>query len=216
MKWLMAIVGVVGFAWCACAQAQVYKCTATDGSVAYQDRPCARGQRQALVDVPSRPPPGYVPPSAGSAPPDVDADAPAPPLPAFVPPPAPLPELYACVGAVNGKRYLTRNPPGPYLAPLGAMGYPPQSLAGAYGAPDGAGVSAPEVAPRPRIGGPRIGAGMVEVQDACMPAPRAEVCDFVQREYDENHARLRRAMPGEQPPYEQRERELEARLRSCR
>jgi hypothetical protein len=123
--------------------------------------------------------------------------------------------MYACVGAVNGKHYLTRSPPPPYLAPLGAMGYPPQSLSQAYGAPGGAGMSAPEFA-HPRIGGPPIAAGMTEVQDYCQPASNAEVCRFVQKQYDANHRKLRMAMPSEAPPLEQRERQLQDQLRNCR
>lgn len=123
--------------------------------------------------------------------------------------------MYACVGYVNGKRYLTAHPPGPYLAPLGVMGYPPQTLSQAYGAPDGAGASAPELAPKPRVGGPPIAAGMTEVQDYCLPAPHAQVCRFLRREYDENHRKLRMAMPREQPPYEQREQQLAAQLENC-
>ncbi len=124
--------------------------------------------------------------------------------------------MYACVGAVNGKRYLTGSPPPPYLAPLGVMGYPPQTLAQAYGSPGGAGMSVPEVAPKPRIGGPSIAAGMTEVQDFCLPAPKAQVCAYVQREYDENDRKLRMAMPHERPPYAQREQQLQDQLRNCR
>lgn len=208
--WLGALLlGCAPFA----ARAQVYRCTAGDGSVAYQDHACARGQAQQQMDVPGRSPPGYVPPAPATSPPPASTPS---PLPAgtYVPPP-PLPAMYACVGAVNGKHYLTRHPPPPYLAPLGVMGYPPQTLSEAYGARGGAGMSAPEFA-KPRIGGPRIATGMTEVEDACAPAGRAQVCDFVQREYDENHRRLRMAMPREQPPYEQRERELQGQLRNCR
>jgi hypothetical protein len=123
--------------------------------------------------------------------------------------------MYECVGAVNGKQYLTRSPPPPYLAPLGVMGYPPQSLARAYGKRGGAGVSAPELS-KPRIGGPRIAAGMTEVQDFCLPATHAQVCNFVRKAYDENHRALRKAMPSEQPPLEQREQQLTAQLNNCR
>jgi hypothetical protein len=197
------------------AHAQVYRCTAANGAVSYQDHACTSGQRQKIVDVPSHAPPGYVPPPVATAAPPAASSAPVSPVPAYVPPPAPLPVMYACVGAVNGKRYLTRSLPPPYLAPLGMMGYPPQSLSRAYGAPGGAGVSAPELS-KPRIGGPRIAAGMTEVQDFCQPATHAQVCSFVQSEYDENHAKLRRAMPNEQPPYEQREQRLQDQLRNCR
>lgn len=194
--------------------AQVYRCTASNGSVAFQDRPCAQGQQQKMLDVPGRAPPGYVPPPVATAlsPPVPDALPP----PAYVPPPAmPLPVMYQCVGAVNGKHYLARRPPAPYLAPLGVMGYPPQSLSQAYGAPGGAGMSAPELA-KPRIGGPRIATGMTEVQDYCLPATHAQICAFVQKQYDENAHALRIAMRSEQPPLELREQALQDQLRNCR
>src|SRR5574337_8209 len=213
---LAAIVLMTCVAWCAGARAQVYRCTASSGSVAYQDRPCAQGQRQTVVDVPSRAPPGDVPPPVATIATPLVADASASSPASYGPPPSPLPVMYACVGAVNGKRYLTRSPPPPYLAPLGALGWPPQTLSRAYGAPGGAGMSAPELS-KPRIGGPRIAAGMTEVEDFCAPAPQAEVCDFVQREYDDNHRKLRMAvLPREQGPLQQREQELQDQLRNCR
>lgn len=200
---------------CAHAHAQVYRCVAANGSVAFQDHACAAGQQQELLDVPSRAPPGYVPPAPATiAAPDAAAGAPRPR--SHVPhAPTPLPTMYACVGAVNGKPYLTRSPPAPYLAPLGVLGYPPQSLSQAYGAPGGAGMSAPELS-KPRIGGPRIATGMTEVQDRCLPATRAEVCGYVQREYDANHRKLRMAMPHAQPPLARREQALQDQLRNCR
>jgi hypothetical protein len=197
------------------AHAQVYQCTAANGDVSFQDRACERGQKQKLIDVPSHAPSAYVPPAPASSPQPASTPPPLP-APAHVPPPPPLPAMYACVGAVNGRRYLTRHPPPPYLAPLGVMGYPPQTLSQAYGAPGGAGMSAPEGASKPRVGGPPIATGMAEVQDACAPASHAEVCGFVQREYDENHRELRMAMPHEQPPFERRERQLLDQLRNCR
>lgn len=198
---------------CAKARAQVYRCTTANGSVAYQDHACASGQKQTVIDVPSRAPPGYVPPPAATAP-EVAAGRASPP-PVYVPPaPSPLPVMYECVGAVNGNRYLTSAPPPPYLAPLGVLGYPPQSLSRAYGAPGGAGMSAPELA-KPRIGGPRVATGMTEVQDYCLSATHAQVCAYVQREYDANHRKLRMAMPHEQPPLEQREQRLASELKNC-
>ncbi|MGH8190562.1 MAG: DUF4124 domain-containing protein [Rhodanobacteraceae bacterium] len=213
---LAAVVAAACTVWCASAHAQVYRCTSANGSVAYQDHVCARGEAQQVLDVPSRPPPGYVPPTPASS--VAPAAPPSTALPAstYVPPPAPLPVMVACVGAVNGKHYLAAHPPPPYLAPLGVMGYPPQSLSQAYGAPGGAGMSAPESAPKPRIGGPTIATGMTEVQDHCLPATHAEVCGYVQHEYDENHRKLRMAMRHEQPPYAARERQLQDQLRNCR
>lgn len=220
MRALLPWLGFAGFAWLLASLpdasiAQVYRCTAGDGSVAYQDHACDRGQQQKLMDVPSHAPPGHVPPPPASTTP-AETVQPPPPAATYMPPPAPLPLLYACVGAVNGKRYLTEYPPGPYLAPLGVLGYPPQSLAQAYGSGGGAGASAPEVAPRPPVRGPSIGAAMTEVQDVCAPATHAETCGYVQRQYDENDHKLRLAMRSEAAPYEQREAALEDQLRNCR
>lgn len=200
--------------WCTNAHAQVYRCTAANGDVSFQDRACASAQKQKVIDLPSHAPPGYVPPPVATAANPVAAVV-APPAPVGVPPSSPLSTMYECVGAVNGKQYLTRSPPPPYLAPLGVMGYPPQSLSRAYGTRGGAGASAPELS-KPRIGGPRIATGMTEVQDFCLPATQAQVCRFVQEEYDENHHALRRAMPHEQPPLVQREQQLQEELRNCR
>lgn len=195
-------------------RAQVFKCTATNGSVSYQDSACMPGQKQKVIDMPGNAPPGYVPPPAATiAAAGTDERPPAPP--AYISPPAPLPSMYMCVGAVNGKQYLTRSPPPPYLAPLGVMGYPPQSLSHAYGSRGGAGVSGPELS-RTRVGGPPAAAGMTEVQDECLPATRAQVCNVVRDEYERNHRRFRMAMPHEQPPLEQREQALQDQLRNCR
>lgn len=213
MKAALAVMIIVCTVWCANARAQVYRCTAATGGVSYQDHACSSGQKQTVIDVPSHAPPGYVPPPASTAP-DVAVNGALPPRVSAPPAPPPLPVMYECVGAVNGKQYLTSSPPPPYLAPLGVMGYPPQSLSQAYGAPGGAGMSAPELS-KPRIGGPRIAAGMTEVQDYCLPATQAQVCGYVQREYDDNHRRLRMAMPHEQPPLEQREQQLSAELKNC-
>lgn len=211
--WLaLAVIACIG--WCTVAHAQVFKCVGADGSVAFQDHACARNARQSTIDLPSHAPPGYVPPPAATVAPI--ASAAATPLPPPVAPPSmPLPVMYECVGAVNHKEYLTRSPPPPYLAPLGVQGYPPQSLSQAYGAPGGAGMSAPGMT-KPRIGGPRIATGMSEVQDFCLPATQAQVCGFVAKEYAANQHRLNRAMRHAQPPLEARARKLEAQLRNCR
>ncbi|MGH8111161.1 MAG: DUF4124 domain-containing protein [Rhodanobacteraceae bacterium] len=211
----LLIVACIG--WCACARAQVFKCTAPNGAVAFQDHACAASQRQEFIDVPSHAPPGYVPPPVATAPPPEMATPPsvAPPL----PPPTPLPMMYACVGAVNGKHYLTRSPPAPYLAPLGMLGYPPLSLVQAYGSPGGAKVPVGRGPQGPSGNAPPatgiVGSGMMEVQDYCLPATRAEVCRFVQKEHDENQHKLNLAVPREQSPLEQRAQQLSAQLRNC-
>ena len=213
MKAALAAVIFACSVGCVSAHAQVYQCTDANGNLGYQDHACPAGQKQKIIDVPSHAPPGHVPPPVATVAAPTTANN---PLPAAVqaPVPTPLPVMYECVGAVNGKQYLTRSPPSPYLAPLGVMGYPPQSLARAYGTRGGAGVSAPELS-KPRIDGPRIATGMTEVQDFCLPAAQAQVCHFVQKEYDENHRELRMAMPHEQPPLREREQQLQGQLRNC-
>lgn len=210
---MVAVLGLLG--WSLGAHAQVYRCASATGAVSYQDHVCAVGQKQTVMDLPSRAAPGYVPPPVAAVASPAVADTAAVLPPATPVPPAPLPALYACVGAVNGKPYVVRTPTPPYLVPLGVLGYPPQSLSQAYGAPGGAGMSAPELS-HPRIGGPRIAAGLTEVQDYCLPATHAQVCGYVQKEYDENHRQLRMAMRHAQPPLEQRERQLQDQLRNCR
>lgn len=208
---ILAVLAGVG--WGAAVHAQVYRCVTARGAVGFQDHACAAGQAQTIIDLPSRAPPGYVPPPAATGAQPATPAAVAPPsMPAA--PATPLPMLYACVGAVNGEPYVTRSLPPPYLAPLGVLGYPPESLARAYGGPRGAGASAPELA-HPRIGGPSAAADLTEVQDACRPAPKAQVCAWVQKAYQENHRRLRMAMPHEAPPLEARERRLAAELDNC-
>jgi len=213
MKAALAAVIFACSVGCVSAHAQVYQCTDANGNLGYQDHACPGGQKQKIIDVPSHAPPGHVPPPVATVAAPTTANN---PLPAAVqaPVPTPLPVMYECVGAVNGKQYLTRSPPPPYLAPLGVMGYPPQSLVRAYGTRGDAGVSAPELS-KPRIGGPRIAAGMTEVQDFCLPAAQAQVCHFVQKEYDENHRELRMAMPHEQPRLREREQQLQGQLRNC-
>lgn len=209
--WLACLAMLSGLP--AASHAQVYRCTASNGAVAFQDQPCPRGKRQTIVDVPSRAPPGYVPPPVATAPEPAAESTPQAVTP--IARPMPLPAMYACVGAVNGKHYLARTPPGPYLAPLGVLGFPPQSLSQAYGTRGGAGVSAPELA-RPRIGGPRIATALTQVQDDCVPATHEQVCAFVQGEFDATRDKLRRASRDDQPPLEQRSRELQDQLRNCR
>lgn len=204
------VVVALALAWCGVAHAQVYKCTAAGSATTFQDHACARGRHQEIIDVPAHAAAGYLPPAVATAAPPPNADTPSivavPPT-----PPEPLPVLYACVGAVNGKLYLARSPPPPYLAPLGVMGYPPQS----YGPSGGAGLSAPELS-RPRVGGSPAATGMTEVQDACLPATRAEACRFVRKQRDQNQHRLNLAMPHERPPLERRERQLQDQWRNCR
>lgn len=191
----------------------VYKCSAQDGAITYQDKPCPARQRQntlELSDAPIATPAPVVsvpPPAASSTPPEPVAEA---------PPPAALPAMYACTTYDGEKKYLSDTLPGPYPVPLGALGYPGRSLDQAYGGRNRLGLSAPEEARKPTIGrGPLIANAQVMVQDHCVPAPRSQVCDELRRRFDANHEKLRMAFPSEKAPFQQREDELNAQLKGC-
>ncbi|HET7557875.1 MAG TPA: DUF4124 domain-containing protein [Rhodanobacteraceae bacterium] len=195
------------------AAATIYKCSAQDGAVTYQDKPCPARQRQSTMEFSDAP---IVTPAP---PPIVAASAPA--LAATVPPapvasPPPLPTMYACTTYDGDRKYLSDNLPAPYPVPLGALGYPGQSLDQAYGGRDRIGLSAPEEARKPAIGrGPLIANAQVMVRDRCVPAPRSQVCDELRRRFDANHEKLRMAFPSEKAPFQQREDHLNAQLKGC-
>lgn len=194
------------------AATTVYKCTAADGRVIYQDAPCARSQRQHAIrlsdvtpPVPTTPPPKVAP--APTAPSPTPAPAPTAPV-------APLPTMYACQGAVDGKTYLSRNGrPRPYLAPFGLLGAVQQPLGDVYGR-GGAGASAPELN-RGNVTSGLIGNNYVWVQDLCRPLSRQETCEALQEAYEKNEHQLKQAFQSERAPFEQREAELQAQLTNC-
>src|SRR6185437_10146116 len=99
MRSLFALALVVTcIAACTSARAQVYRCTAANGSVGYQDHACAAGQKQKILDVPSRAPPGYVPPApATTAVPETTASV----LPSMGYPPQSLSQAYAAPGGAG-------------------------------------------------------------------------------------------------------------------
>jgi hypothetical protein len=196
------------------AAATIYKCTAQDGAVTYQDKPCPAHQRQSTMEFSDAP---IVTP----APPPIVAASTPEPAATIAPPPAasapsPLPTMYACTTYDGEKKYLSDNLPAPYPVPLGALGYPGQSLDQAYGGRNRIGLSAPEESRKPMIGrGPLIANAQVMVRDHCVPAPRSQVCDELRRRFDANHEKLRMAFPSEKAPFQQREDQLNAQLRGC-
>ncbi len=194
------------------AAVTIYKCTTPDGAVTYQDKACPARQRQSKLELSNAP---IVTPTPA---PVVTARAPTPTSSVAQAPaaPPPLPMMYACTTYDGEKKYLSDTLPVPYPVPLGALGYPGQSLDQAYGGRDRLGMSAPEEARRPTIGrGPLIANAQVMVQDPCVPAPRSQVCDELRRRFDANHAKLRMAFPSEKAPFQQREDALNAQLKGC-
>lgn len=213
LLWLLLSLALPGAPRIAAA-VTIYKCTAHDGAVTYQDKPCPKPQRQIAMEFSDAP---IVTPAPAPAPIATAAPAPAATVsmaPAM-PPPSPLPTMYACTSYDGEKRYLSDTMPVPYPVPLGALGYPGQGLSQAYGA-NGLGMSAPEEARKPTLRpGPLIADAQVMVQDHCVPAPRDQECDELRRRFDANHEKLRMAFPSEKAPFQQREDELNAQLKGC-
>jgi hypothetical protein len=197
-----------------CAATTVYKCTAPDGRTTFQDKPCTRAQRQETIQLtgdlgPSTPPPRAASDAMGDTPP---AQPPAPPP----TPSAPLPNLYACTRATDGKTYFSRNgDPEPYLAPFGVLGAVQMPLSRVYGPGGGGGMSAPE-ANRGKVTSGMVSGTYVWVQDQCRPMTFDETCHALQDDYDDNARKLRRAFKSDRPPLERRDEELRAQLASCR
>ena len=192
-----------------------YQCTAASGRVSYQDKPCPGNQRQQVLQLddsaPEMQPPPPAPPLPVSA-----ATAPEPPRPAQVVTPAePLPVMYACVRATDGKTYLSENgEPEPYQVPFGILGAGSLPLSQVYGPPNSAGASAPELN-RGRVSPALVGNYFVWVQDQCHELTPSETCRALRDAYDDNATKLRRAFKSDQPPLEKREHELLAKLQNC-
>ncbi|HEV2540938.1 MAG TPA: DUF4124 domain-containing protein [Frateuria sp.] len=202
----------IGLAWRPAAATQVYECVGADGRKVYQDTPCRPGQRQQSLqvrDVPSiRPAAAAVPVAAApeGSPPPMAEPAPA----------APLPVMYACVRATDGKTYLSANgDPAPYQAPYGMLGAEQQPLSDVY-APDrgAASISAPE-SNRGRVTRGLVASNYVWVQDQCRRLDPDETCQALQGAYAQNAHKLHNAFQSQRPPLERRDAELRAQLASC-
>lgn len=202
---LPACLALIGAGLCAPAHAQtVYKCTGSHGEASYQSAPCPGMQRQQPItlDTPSAsPPPALAPVADDSTPPVVPA-AP-PPAPAA----APIPALYQCVRATDGKTYVssTGEPPG-YYAPLGILGVP-TPLAQQYNAANHMGHAQPNAA--------MVSGYYTWVQDRCRALDPQEVCGVLRKDWAENERKLGRAFKSDQPPLLRREAELRAQLQGC-
>ncbi len=192
------------------AGTEVYRCVGAHGRLAFQDTPCPRGSVQKILDLrtpgPAQPPPP-LPATPRTAPPPA---APPPSAPSL-----PLPTLYRCVNATNGKTYLsTVGDPQPYLAPLGVLGVPQLPLARAYG-PGGIGVSAPGAGPMPQVAS-RAAGYYTWVQDRCAPLPRGQVCAHLRHRLDALETRISQTFQFDRPPLQAEARTLRAQLQNCR
>ena len=193
------------------AAGTAYQCTDASGKVSFQDKPCSGTQRQQVLQLDDSQPLATPPPAKTDAP-VFETVAPQPPPPQ---PFAPLPAMYACVRATDGKPYTSTNgDPQPYQVPYGILGATQLPLSQVYGPPGGAGASAPELN-RGRISTGLIANHYVWVQDQCRELTRGETCRALRDAFDDNEEKLRRAFKSDQPPLERREQELRAQLRNC-
>jgi hypothetical protein len=209
LSWLLCCGGP------AAAGSTVYQCRASNGQLTYQDTPCSKTQEQrvlALPDLPRTPALSAPAPTDRITPPDSEA-APAPPP---EQPVAPVPRMYGCVRATDGKSYVSQNgDAAPYLAPYGVLGAGQLPLPEAYGPTQGgAGISAPE-SNHGRVTAGLVADNYVWVQDQCRELSPQETCAALREDFDANAHALNKAFKSDRPPLEQRERELRAQLRGC-
>lgn len=201
----------------AVSAAEAFKCTAADGSVAFQDHPCARGARQQRVPLPAYALPP-APADAGVA----DRDATPPPAQTTVPaaplaPREPPPSFFLCT-RYDGSRYASDSGAGArHAVPYGLLGGSGRSLARSYGGRDGIGVSAPGLRGIPILPAAEapFASSYVEVEDECHRASPQEACAYLRGELDGMRDKLGRAFSDTQAQLEQQERELRGRLRGC-
>lgn len=205
---LALVLGVLPFG---AGAADVYKCTAADGTVGFQDHPCIASTREERIHfVEYATPPAVQTPAAEPA-----AEAPsAPTVQAPATARAALPAAFLCT-RFDGSRYLSDDGVGatnwvPYEAVQ-----PNRDLASAYGGRNGAGVSAPGTSEPPHTTSAYAGSAYVRVDDECRRVAPEEACAFLQKELDEVHGRLRRSFSDTEAGLRQRQHELEERMRGC-
>jgi len=191
---------------------KVYKCVDASGAVAFQDQPCPTGATQSRVHLAPPPPADAATPLARAPSPPAETR----PAEASSPPPAkPLPPMWVCRSAENGKQYFSRsgNPPVRFV-PLGVLGYPGHSLAQAYG-PGGIGVSAPGMRKIPVSHAPAdaLAGEYTTMQDTCVRASPEQTCAYLRKRFDEvqeklDHARFKDEQARLQPQVDRLRNEL--------
>lgn len=191
----------------------VFRCTDANGTT-YQDKPCASGSAQTVThyaDPPPAPPAPASPPADDTIPATVEA-APPPPAPHIS-----TPAFYLCT-ATDGSRYISEDGVGRRSAvPVAMISGNRQTLAQAYGGPNGIGVSAPELQNRPSIPASRdpLGASYVWVVDECHHAAADEACAYLRTEFDKVTGKLRRAFSDTEAQLKQEQANLRERMGGC-
>lgn len=199
---------------CTAHAGNVYKCTNPQGSITFQDQACRAGDTETAIHV-TTPPPAPVAASGGEGTP---AEAPPPP-----PPVIPqrveraLPPLWLCTRPEDGTHFVSHDgATPPRMVPAGVLGVPNTPLASAYG-PGGISVSAPGVRRIPIDTSPQaaVAGAYVAIQDLCERATPEQTCDYIREQYDQVHAKLRRAFKDEQAELQPQADELDKQIRGC-
>ena len=194
---------------------EVFRCTAADGSIIYQDRPCANDQAQQSIQLPDDPAPA---PSIPEAEPATDSSL--PPTEAAPGPPVAVvtgPEFMLCTRA-DGTRYISEDGRGGGSAvPYGMVGGSGKGLAEVYGGRNGAGVSAPGLREIPRIpaGDRPLAGAQVWIEDECHHAGPREACAWLGSQLDQVAKKLDHAFSDAAPGLKQEQAALRERMRGC-
>ena len=212
--------------WTAAAaeDVRVYRCVASNGAVALQDKPCSSG-RQEVRDLqrPRDPAPRVVRSDATPAPPDevpVMRDREVRHV--YIQPPQPL---YECVSD-DGRRYTSDNNEGnPRWVPLWTSVWLPHGHHGpvhpgprpAFGTPIGTPIGEGTGYRPPAVGvGVQVPAGSVLVRDSCHALPPQEVCARLRDRRWELDRRYNSALQSERTAISNEQRGIDARLsRDC-
>ncbi|KGI78905.1 hypothetical protein LF63_0102420 [Oleiagrimonas soli] len=195
----------------------IYKCTARNGQVSYQDTPCARSSQQQTLNMPTPPPATSLP-----APPAAPVPATPPPVriaqtPAPAAEPVTLPQLYSCVRATDGTSYVSRDGhPNAYLAPLGMLGAFQSPLSSVYGGKNATqrAASDPQLA-RGRITSGLIASNYTWVQDRCRPMSAYEICLTLRDQLSDVEDKIHKAFQSDQPPLERQAAGLRKDMAGC-
>jgi hypothetical protein len=213
MQCSLALLAALALAMCGSASAEtVYKCQA-GGQTIYQQTPCAKSQRQQIIQLQdSAPADGRVAPMPGAPPPRDEAVA-TPPSPAAMAPPT---VLFGCIRATDGKPYTSANGnPEPYMAPLGVLGEVGGSLGDTYGGRNAAVASAPELNRGKGNAAAVATRNYVWVQDQCRQLSPAEACRALRNDAEANQRQIRNAFKSERAPLEAKDAQLRAQMQGC-
>lgn len=175
-----------------------YRCTAANGTVSFQDKPCAGGQQSQSFQYDRAPEPDpAAAPTDPAAPPPAEPEVSKPAISATPPPRPPPPILFRCVRADNEKVYFSETgQTQPYQVPAGVVGLPGGRLG------DQVRGSAPE-SNRPGVVAPGTAADIanafVTVQDRCEQLTPAEACRGLRSQLEANLDKQRSSNQDERP-----------------